>query len=127
MVQVLLVVGDWRERALILAQLQEEGYTVHAVDTVQWAIDLLVRGLIAPDVALVDSIGLQADERDWNALGELLADTPLILCTGVYERANAHNRLRPTRVLVRPFRVQDVVDTVREVVGGELTQEGQNG
>ena len=127
MVQVLLVVGDWRERALILAQLQEEGYTVHAAHAVRWAIALLVRGLIAPDVTVVDLVTQDAAEQDLVTLRGLIGETPLVLCTGVYERANAHNRLRPTRVLVRPFRVQDVVDTVREVVGGELTQEGQNG
>ncbi|MCD6552730.1 MAG: response regulator [Anaerolineae bacterium] len=128
MAQVLLVVNDWRERALILAQLQEEGYTVHAVSTVPWAIALLCRGLIAPDVAIVDVVGQDVAERDLVTLRELIGDAPLVLCTGVYERADTQSILAPTRVLVRPFRVQDVVDAVREVLGGRvLTQEVRDG
>lgn len=119
MVQVLLVVSDWRERALILAQLQEEGYTVHAADTVQWAIALLCRGLIAPDVAVVDLISQGAAEQELVALRKLIGNAPLVLCTGVYEQADIQDELTPARVLVRPFRIQDVVDAVWGVRGAE--------
>lgn len=119
MAQVLLVVGDWRERALILAQLQEEGHTVHAANTVRWAIAQLGRGLVAPDVAVVDLVAQDAAEQDLVTLRRLIGEVPLVLCTGVYERADAQDRLAPARVLVRPFRVQDVVDVVRDVLGGD--------
>ncbi len=118
MAQVLLVVGDWRERALILAQLQEEGHTVHAAHTVRWAIALLVRGLAAPDVAVVDLVTQDAAEQDLVTLRGLIGEAPLVLCTGVYEQADIQDKLAPTRVLVRPFRVQDVVNAVREVISG---------
>jgi DNA-binding NtrC family response regulator len=119
MTQVLLVVGDWRERALILAQLQEEGYTVHAADTCRRAIALLVRGLISPDVVVVDQVAQDTIEQDLLALCKLIGDAPLVLCTGVYEQAGTQDKLAAAWVLVRPFRVQDVVEAVRDVVGKE--------
>jgi CheY-like chemotaxis protein len=119
MAQVLLVADDWRERALMLAQLQEEGYTVHAVSTVRWAIALLCRGLIAPDVSIVDLIGHDPAERDLVTLHRLIGDAPLVLCTGVYGQAGTQGWLTPARVLVRPFCIQDVVEAVRGVLGGE--------
>jgi len=120
MKQILLAAADWQFRALVRAQLIEEGYEVTAVPGIEHALFLLIRRRIRPDLVIVDTVGQSVTPEHLADLRRLLDDTPALICTGVYQRgAFDFTALGFPHILVRPFRVGEVVRAVRQVIQEE--------
>jgi DNA-binding NtrC family response regulator len=119
--KILLIAADWKFRALVRAQLLEEGFEVKTFPSVKIALAYLLRSGEQPRLTIVD---LQGDEHDLQVLSDLKRLTegaPLILCGGALSRpilnkvAPSQEERWPARVLLRPFRVRDLVREVRRM------------
>lgn len=115
--EILLIAADWQLRALVRAQLLEEGFDVRALPSLEIALARLLRSGGQPWLAIVDVQGLQVEARQLSDLWRLTGHAPLILCGGALGReALAQEGLPPAEVLLRPFRVGDLVAQVRKVL-----------
>ncbi len=119
--EVLLVAADGRTRALLLAELQESGYNVVALPSLEVALAALATGRVNPALVVLD---VQGDPRaDRRGIGQLLnfleEDVPLVLVVGAYDaRTLAPLRVRVAAWLSRPLRVGDIVTAVRRILRG---------
>jgi DNA-binding response OmpR family regulator len=114
---ILLIAADWQFRALVRAQLLEEGYEVQAFPDLEVALFHLERSEARPQLALVDSQGLRIEPDAVSRVWQLIvAEGPLLLCAGLLDRGILDRAgMPPARLLVRPFSVGDVVAEVRRM------------
>ncbi len=118
--QIVLVAREWKARALLRAQLSEEGYKVMALRTIEEAMMLLGRGMVRPGLIILDTMGQGLNESVLTDLQALADDAPILVCTGPFDLARFDfEEAGLTNLLVRPFAVGDVVSAVREVLGNE--------
>ena len=106
--KTILVVGrEWKFRALLRAQLREEGYEALAFETLQDA-EAERAGAAA---LLFDTTGFKPEE--WQRqLAQLAATLPVVLVAAADERVD----IASARVLRRPVRLADIVSAVQEVI-----------
>ncbi len=115
--KLLLAGGEWRPRALVLAQLLEEGYDVTAVETWDEAELLLRKRALRPDVVVFDLAEEPQPEAALATLARLLAPGRSIVLTAATTLPGTTVRsLGFDRVLVRPYSVADVVRAVADAV-----------
>jgi len=138
----MIVMGKWQERALISAQLQEEGYEVQSFPSFETATAFLCQTSSLPDGVILDFKGVMASTDELKAFRLLLGDTPLVLCTAPYSSTDelkafrlllgdtplvlctapysrdreAEEALKPAEILVRPFTVKELVETVKRLI-----------
>ena len=113
---ILLIAADWQFRALVRAQLLEEGYEVQAFPDLEVALFYLARGDSRPQLAIVDSQGLRIEPDAISRLWQLMDEEPLLFCAGLLDRGMlVRAGMPPARQLVRPFSVGDVVAEVRRM------------
>ncbi len=110
---LLLVVPDRRVRSFLLAQLQEEGYTVAAVPTVRHGRHLLWEG-VRPRLLVIDLVGLGEPDEDLLQLRED-AGVSVLALGGAVERTRAQQL--GFEVLSRPFTVAQLVAHIRTRIG----------
>ena len=106
--KVILIVGrEWKFRALLRAQLREEGYEALAFETLSDAETTL-----ASAAALVlDTADFKPEE--WQAqLQQLATGMPVLVVAGADEPVE----IPRARVLRRPVRLADIVSVVRDVM-----------
>jgi DNA-binding response OmpR family regulator len=117
--EILLIAADWQMRALVRAQLLEEGYEVRAWTGLKPAMAHLLQGGPQPRVTILDLAGIDADVQTLSDLWVLTGQMPLLVCAG---RADGDLLLRPgmppARILLRPYRVEEVVEWVRAMMQG---------
>jgi DNA-binding response OmpR family regulator len=112
--EILLIAADWRLRALVRAQLLEEGFEVRALPALEVALAHLTGGGARPGLILLDTQGAAFDAQAVSALRQVSGQAPLILCGGAWSQVEAWQEgLTAARVLRRPFRVGDLVEEVR--------------
>ena len=112
--EILLIAADWRLRALVRAQLLEEGFQVRALPALEIALSHLTAGGERPGLIILDTQGVEFDGQVVSELWQLSAQAPLILCQGAWSRVDVcQEGLAAARVLRRPFRVGDLVEEVR--------------
>jgi DNA-binding response OmpR family regulator len=115
---ILLIAADRRFRTLVRAQLLEEGFEVSAWPSLEYALAHLLRGGEPPQLIILDAEGIEIKARVVADVWQLTGQAPLLLCAGVYSRAELDREgFPPARVLLRPFRVEDVAQEVRKVLG----------
>lgn len=114
---VLLIATGWKQRALIRAQLIEEGFDVMAVETSDEGELLLSRGAARPRAVV---LALEEDDHPaatLTAMIRLVPDEQLIVLTAAgalsEDRARA---IGATHVIARPYDIAAVVGAVRDVV-----------
>jgi DNA-binding response OmpR family regulator len=114
--KILLIAADWQFRALVRAQLLEEGYEVQAFPELKVALFHLERGAPRTRLTIVDVNGLRVQPDDFFRLWQLTDQVPLLLCGGLLDRGLLDvEGMPPARLLVRPFCVGDVVAEVRRM------------
>ncbi len=114
--KVLLTGGEWRPRALVLAQLLEEGYDVTAVETWDEAELLLRKRAVKPAVVVFDLEDEPQPEAALTTLARLVAPGRAVVLTAASTLPAAPARaLGFGHVLVRPYSVADVVNTVARI------------
>ncbi len=114
---VMLIIPEWKARAFISAQLQEEGFRVKSFAGFEQAVAFLCRAPITPDAVVLDTQGLELPKGKLRDFRRLVGDAPLVLCTGPYRLKELDlEALRPAAVLVRPFTVMEAVEAVRKAL-----------
>jgi DNA-binding NtrC family response regulator len=112
---VLLIAADWQSRALLLAELQGEGYEVRAVPGLCHALRALVAGRVQPRLILIDvHEDPDAAPGPVEQIVALVPDIPVLLIAGAYDEA-AWQPLRDrfAGILRRPLTVGQVAEAVR--------------
>jgi DNA-binding response OmpR family regulator len=118
--EIILVAKEWKTRALIMAQLSEEGYEVMALRTIEEAMMLLCQGVVRPCLIILDTMGQNLRESILADLRTLAGDTPILVCTGPFDLAQFDFvEAGFTDLLIRPFAVKDVVDKVNKMLAAE--------
>lgn len=110
--KTILVVGrDWKFRALLRAQLREEGFDALGFETLGEAIEELTRTAPAPAVVVFDTTDATAPEKA--QLAELAERLPVLLV------ASAQEPVEPARLrlLRRPVALGAVVREVKSLAG----------
>jgi DNA-binding NtrC family response regulator len=112
---VLVLGSEWPERALLRAQLIEEGYEVVAVD--EWPIPRQYRPpRMKPHAVVVDLRGL-ANPRDVLAtLPQIVEPDRVVVVTALGTIPADTIRKLGYHVLTRPARVGDVVNTISRLL-----------
>ncbi len=105
--KTILVVGrDWKFRALLRAQLREEGYDALGFETLKDA-DTETAGAAALVFDTTDAL-----PGDWQpVLQHLAAQLPVVIIASTQEEANVAG----VRLLRRPLSLGDILTAVREL------------
>jgi DNA-binding NtrC family response regulator len=117
---VLLIAADWKSRALVLAELQEAGYSVIVAPALRHAYRTLLGRQVDPRVILLDVSGdADATPPYVEQLLSLAPGIPLILLTGAYEAEEWQPILeKAAGNLRKPVTVGEVVEAVRQALRG---------
>jgi DNA-binding response OmpR family regulator len=116
--EILLISADWQFRALVRAQLLEEGFQVRALSSLEAALATLMGGSEQPRLTILDLQGVEGEARAVSDLWRLTGEASLILCGGPSSQADlSQEGWPPARVMLRPFRIGDVVKEVRRLWG----------
>ena len=115
---VLLLSSEWRHRALLRAQLIEEGYEVVAVDG--WPLPKLYRvpGL-EPRLLLVDLQGLSRPRETLAEVRQLTAPTRVLVVTALGTVSADDVRALGFDVIQRPATIGQIVAAVTAVLAGQ--------
>lgn len=114
---ILLIAADWKFRALVRAQLLEEGYSVKAVLSPEMAFLHLVRTGERPRLVIFDMQNMAIDAPRLMDLWRLTQQAPMILCCGALDRTELKQAdLPPVQMMWRPFRVGDLIQEVQKVI-----------
>lgn len=115
--EVLLIAADWKFRALLRAQLLEEGFEVRSWPSLEYALAYLLRGGEPPQVIVLDAESVEAESQKVSDLWRLAGRVPLLICGGASSRTLVEQESLPAaEILVRPFRIRDVVRAVHSAV-----------
>jgi hypothetical protein len=111
--KILLAGGAWRPRAIVLAQLVEEGYDVTAVETWDETELLLRKRAVKPSVVVFDLEDEQQPDAAMSTLVRLIDPARvLVLAAATTLPAAAVRSHGFAHVLARPYSVGDVVKVV---------------
>ncbi len=110
--KTLLVVGrDWKFRALLRAQLREEGYDALGFETLQDAESEAIGA-----AALIFDTS-EASPTDWQPVLQRLAiQLPVVIVAGGREEVNVPG----AKLLRRPLSLGDIIKVVRELASAAL-------
>jgi len=117
--ELLLIAANGHTRALLLAELQEVGYNVVALPSLEVALAALATGRVHPALVVLDTQGdLRADPRGVGQLLNFLEENvPLVLVVGAYDaRALTPLRARVAAWLPRPLRIEDILTTIQRLL-----------
>jgi hypothetical protein len=107
---------EWNPRALIRAQLIEEGFEVVATDS--WAMmRRYLRPGSKPRLALVDLQSLPDPETVLDGLKTLMRPDAVLVLTAMHTLPEDAIRRRGFAVLQRPLDIRRIVETVIERMG----------
>ena len=105
---IVLLGAVWRPRALIRAQLIEEGYDVLATDS--WSVVRhSVRAGSKPSLVIVDLVNLEHSMDVLRELCELIQPDRVLVLAGLGTVAPAELEWLGFRVLSRPVAIRDIV------------------
>jgi hypothetical protein len=120
---VVLLVAEWQPRALIRAQLIEEGFEVVATDT--WPMmRRQLRPGAKPHLALVDLQGLPDPARVLSDLRVLMRPERVLVLTAIGTIPIADVERLGFRALARPIVIEEIVRTASRVVATARGDQG---
>ena len=112
---IVLLAAEWQPRALIRAQLIEQGFDVVATDT--WPMMRRhLRPGSKPRLAIVDLKDLPDPDDVLNDLRVLMNPRQVLVLTAIGTVRPGRIRRLGFRALSRPIVIRDVVDTAAEVI-----------
>jgi DNA-binding response OmpR family regulator len=118
---IVLLGTEWRSRALIRAQLIEEGFAVLATD--DWAtMRRHLRPGSKPSLAIVDLHGLSEPMRVLTDLKVLMKPTRVLVLAGLGTIPPIEIEQLGFRVIKRPIAVGDVVAAAAAIVNARRRQ-----
>jgi ActR/RegA family two-component response regulator len=113
--EIVLLGADWHPRALIRAQLIEEGFDVVATDSFSMMRSHLRPGS-KPRLAIVDLKGLPDPADVLSGLRSLMQPSRVLVLTGSGTVRPAEIERLGFRTLSRPLVIRDVVDAAVEAI-----------
>jgi DNA-binding NtrC family response regulator len=117
---IVLISADWKSRALIRAQLLEEGYDVMATD--EWPVALrALRSTAKPKILIVDLQNLAEPATVLRQLQRYIDPDRVIVLGGLGTLPAADVKTQGFRVIVRPFAIGDVVEEAARTLGALAT------
>jgi hypothetical protein len=110
MTDIVLLATDWQPRALIRAQLIEDGFDVVATDTWPTARRCLRPGS-KPRLVVADLKGLSNPSDVLNGLGVLMGPAHVLVLTGIGTLPRAEVEALGFHTLSRPIAIRQIVDS----------------
>jgi CheY-like chemotaxis protein len=118
MERIVLAGRDWRFRALVRAQLIEEGFEVEAHETVESAVASLARTRTLPALIVADVYESERPSADLEALSAWAKLAPVWLLAS---RAPITEDASPSggweRIFLRPLDLAEIVQAIQERTG----------
>ncbi len=119
--KILLAGGEWRPRALVLAQLVEQRFDVTAVETWDEAELLLRKRAVKPAALIFDLDGEPQPEAALTTAAKLVEPQRVVVLTASSVVAAEAVRARGfVHVLARPYSVGDVVQAAASIARGAV-------
>ncbi|MBI4463377.1 MAG: hypothetical protein HY647_01625 [Acidobacteria bacterium] len=112
---ILLIGKDWKFRALLRAQLLEEGFEVKAYETVSGALEDVAQHFHPPQLILTDLSASDNPSAELEELAKWAARIPTWLLTSRTATPETEIAERGfERVLFRPIRLGELVSQIQE-------------
>jgi DNA-binding NtrC family response regulator len=113
---ILVIEDDGATRDLLRQVLSDEGYELQLVNRLEESAAYAV-----PDLVITDLIGLERYDSararaSVHRVQERYPGTPIVVCTGYEQAAEASDRLGAAAVLPKPFTIEALVQVVARVV-----------
>jgi DNA-binding response OmpR family regulator len=117
---IMLISNEWPSRALIRAELIEEGYEVQGLLSLEDALRLLRTNETFPRLIIFDAMGYSLDPPALELLKEMSQKAPILICASAYQASQVDFKgLGFYFLMVRPFTVGDVVGRAKTILGGK--------
>ena len=113
--QVLIIASSWQTRALIGAQLREEGFEVTGSDTFENDVSQLEQSRIRPRLVIVESTEMAMDQNAIDLLNETCRGAPLMLICGAWDCPSQLKWTGAIHRLTKATTIGQIVEKVREV------------
>jgi DNA-binding NtrC family response regulator len=110
---VLIIAGSWSTRALIGAQLKEEGFEVIGSDTFESAVSQLEQFRIRPRLLIVESTEIVMNQDAIALLDEMCHGAPLILICGAWDCPSQLRWTGAMHELRKPVTIGQIVEKVK--------------
>ena len=115
MSQILIAGKDWQARALLRAQLIEEGFDVEAHETIPEALATLAAGQSVPDIFIADVSASDDPSADVSALEGWSKKIPIwIMASRVFIIDKGLKGHGFEMILLRPVDVGELVDQIKK-------------
>jgi CheY-like chemotaxis protein len=119
--RILIAGRDWQARALLRAQLLEEGFEVEAYETIPEALAVLGPGANRPDLLIADISASDDPSADVEALTAWSGEIPIWIIASrsfiIEKRLRGHGF---EMILLRPVDVGEFVDQVKQRLAEDL-------
>ncbi len=133
MSQILIAGRDWQARALLRAQLLEEGFEVEAHETIPDALASLEPGTNLPDLLIADISASGEPSADVEALSAWSRKVPIwIIASRTYIVEKGLRGHGFEMILLRPVDVGELVDQIKQRLkriwkysGGKMANPGR--
>jgi CheY-like chemotaxis protein len=119
--QILIAGKDWQARALLRAQLLEEGFEVEAHETISDALAALEPGAKDPDLMIADLSASDDPSADVEALSAWSRKIPIwIIASRTYIVEKGLRGHGFEMILLRPVDVNELVDQIKQRLEKDL-------
>ena len=121
MSQIVIAGKDWQARALLRAQLLEEGFEVEAHETIPDAVTTLETATNLPDLVIADISASNDPSADVQALSAWSRKVPIWIIASrsyIVEKGLRGHGFEMT--LLRPVDVGELVDQIKQRLGEDL-------
>ena len=121
---IVLLAAEWQPRAMLRAQLIEDGFEVLATDT--WSeMRRLLRPASRPLLAIVDLQGLPDPDRVLTDLATIMNPSRVLVLTAIGTVVADQIQARGFRVVRRPATIGDIVAAAARAIREEKASKGQ--
>jgi CheY-like chemotaxis protein len=119
--RILITGNDWQSRALLRAQLLEEGFEVEAHESISDALATLTPGATLPDLLIADVSMSDDPSTDVDALSAWSRKIPTwIIASRTYIIEKGLRGHGFEMILLRPIDVGELVDQIKQRLEKEL-------
>jgi len=124
MSQIVIAGKDWQSRALLRAQLLDEGFDVEAHETIPEALVTLEPGTGLPDLFIADISASDDPSADVEALSAWSRKVPIwIIASRAYIIEKGLKGHGFEMILLRPVDVNELVDQIKQRLEGDVVIE----
>ena len=112
---VLIIASEWRTRALLGAQLREEGFDALGAQDEEEALARLSFRKLKPHIIFIDTLNLDL-KAALERLSSLCKDVPLLICRGGLERDLDCPWNGRVVILQKPVTIGEIVNEIKNLI-----------